>query len=116
MPILEMLAYMVAAHFLIDYALQGDWMSKAKNPTLDLVPGEKIWPMALFGHALLHAVAVKIITGNWLLFAVELVIHAITDYRKCVGCFGYNHDQAIHIGCKVLYAAGLLICAILTVK
>lgn len=71
MHILEMLVYMIAAHFLLDYALQGDWMSKAKNATLDLVPGEKIWPLALFGHALIHATAVQIISGNWFLFSLE---------------------------------------------
>ncbi len=104
MHVLEMLIYMIAAHFLLDYALQGDWMSKAKNATLDLVPGERIWPLALFGHALLHATAVQLVTGYWLLFAIELGIHFITDYRKCVGRFGYNHDQYIHLGCKVFYA------------
>lgn len=107
MHILEMLVYMIAAHFLLDYALQGDWMSKAKNATLDLVPGERIWPLALLGHALIHATAVQIITGNWWLFTVELVLHSLTDYRKCRGDFGYNYDQMLHLSCKVLYAAAL---------
>jgi hypothetical protein len=101
---IQMLVYMLAAHFLLDYALQGDWMSKAKNLNLVLVPGEMIWPLALFGHALIHATAVQIITGSWLLFALELVIHAVTDYIKCSGLLGYNSDQYIHIGCKVAYA------------
>lgn len=111
MPILEILVYMVAAHFLLDYALQGDWMSKAKNVSLDLVPGERIWPLALAGHALIHATAVQIITGSWLLFTIELVIHTLTDYSKCRGRFGYNADQYIHIGCKVAYAAALFVAA-----
>lgn len=112
MHILEMLVYTIAAHFLLDYALQGDWMSKAKNPTLDLVPGEKIWPMALFGHALIHATAVQIISGSWFLFLLELIIHWATDYAKCKGRFGYNTDQYIHIACKLTYAVVLLIPAI----
>lgn len=95
--------YLIAAHFLLDYALQGDWMSKAKNPNLDLVTGEKIWPLALFGHAWLHATAVLIITGSWLLFLLELSIHWIADYAKCNGRFGYNVDQYIHVTCKVVY-------------
>lgn len=111
MTVLEMLVYMTAAHFLLDYALQGDWMSRAKNPHAYLVPGERIWPLALFGHALLHATAVKIITGSWALFLLEIVIHALTDYAKCKGRFGYNADQCVHIGCKVAYAALLLIAA-----
>lgn len=100
----ETLVYMVAAHFLLDYALQGDWMSKAKNPTLELVPGEEIWPMALFGHSILHATAVQIIAGSWALFVAELIIHAVTDYAKCRNLFGYNTDQLIHVGCKIAYA------------
>ncbi len=99
----ETLVYLLAAHFLFDYALQGDWMSKAKNPKLDLVPGEEIWPLALFGHSLLHATAVYVVTGSGLLFVIELVVHFATDYAKCTGRFGYNMDQFIHILCKSLY-------------
>ena len=101
----DKLVYMLAAHFLLDYPLQGDWWSKAKNPTLVLVPGERIWPLSLLGHALVHATAVQIITGSWILFAVELAIHALTDYLKCNLRFGYNADQHIHLACKVAYAA-----------
>lgn len=109
MTVLEMLVYMIAAHFLLDYALQGDWMSKAKNPSLDLVPGERIWPIALFGHALLHATAVQLITGSWVFFAAELIVHAFTDYAKCKGRFGYNADQFAHIGSKLVFAGFLLL-------
>ncbi|WP_233122739.1 DUF3307 domain-containing protein [Agrobacterium vaccinii] len=109
MILLQTMVYMIAAHFLLDYALQGEWMSKAKNATLDLVPGERIWPLALFGHALLHATAVQIITGSWVFFAAELIIHGSTDYAKCNGRFGYNIDQAIHICCKLAYVGAMLI-------
>ncbi|MEH3111513.1 MAG: DUF3307 domain-containing protein [Agrobacterium cavarae] len=108
MTVLEMLIYMIAAHFLLDYALQGDWMSKAKNPNTCLVPGERIWPLALFGHALLHATAVQLITGSWWLFSWELGAHFVIDYRKCIGRYGYNYDQAMHIACKVFYALALI--------
>ena len=105
----ETLVFLLAAHFLFDYALQGDWMSKAKNPKLDLVPGEEIWPLALFGHSLLHATAVYVITGSWFLFVVELVVHFVTDYEKCNGRFGYNADQINHVLWKVLYVIFLWI-------
>lgn len=112
-----MLVYMLAAHALFDYALQGDWLSKAKNPNLDLVPGEKIWPLALASHAIIHAVAVQVIakfvTGNaagaWMFFVVEFVAHYAIDYSKCRGRFGYNVDQYLHIGCKVVYVVPVLI-------
>lgn len=106
---MDVLIYMLAAHALLDYPLQGDWLSKAKNPMLDLVPGEHIWPLALGSHALLHAVAVQLITGSWLLFAGEFVAHFVVDWAKCSGRFGYNADQYLHIGCKVLWVSALLL-------
>lgn len=104
----EMLIYMLAAHAICDYALQGDWLSKAKNPKLDLVAGEVIWPLALGSHAIIQAVAVHIVTGSWLLAGCEFVAHYLIDYSKCSGRFGYNVDQYLHIGCKVAYFAALL--------
>jgi hypothetical protein len=105
---LQLLAYMLAAHALCDYPLQGDWLSKAKNPTLDLVPGETIWPLALTSHALIQAVAVQLVTGSWLLGCTEFVVHWLIDLAKCRKVFGYNADQLLHIGCKVAYFAALL--------
>ena len=94
---------MLAAHFVCDYPLQGDWLSKAKNHKVDLV-GERIWPMALVGHAAIHAAAVFAITGSMPLALAELAVHTITDYAKCDGRIGYNTDQSIHIISKVLWA------------
>ncbi len=105
--LLQMLAYLLAAHALCDYPLQGDWLSKAKNPTLTLVPGETIWPLALASHSLIQAVAVKLITGSWVLGAAEFVLHFAIDYSKCKGRFGYNVDQLLHIACKVLWVAAI---------
>ena len=105
---LQLLAYMLAAHALCDYPLQGDWLSKAKNPSLDLVPSETIWPLALTSHALIHAAAVQIVTGSWTLGLIEFLAHWAIDYSKCRKVFGYNTDQWLHIGCKVLYAGLLL--------
>ena len=95
--------YMTAAHFLCDYPLQGEWMSKAKNPNSKLVKDDEIWPHVLIGHALIHATAVQLITGSWILFFLELCIHTVTDYAKCMGVIGYSTDQRIHILCKLFY-------------
>lgn len=64
--------------------------------------------MALASHALIQALGVKLITGSWLLMALEFVIHFATDYAKCKGAFGYNVDQAIHFGTKALFFGLLL--------
>lgn len=100
---MEALFWMLVAHGLADYPLQGDWLSKAKNHTQNLV-GEVIWPHALAFHCLIHSGAVMIVTGVWWLAAAEFCAHAITDYLKCAGRLTYNQDQYVHIGCKVLWA------------
>lgn len=104
----EALIYMLAAHALCDYALQGDWLSKAKNPQMAPVPGETIWPLALGSHALIQATAVHLITGSWALAACEFVAHGVIDFAKTDGRFGYNVDQYLHIGCRVLYFVALM--------
>lgn len=98
-------AWMLIAHAIADYPLQGDWLSRAKNPTLSLVPGEAIWPGALASHAGIHAGAVWLITGSWALALAELVAHAGLDYAKCRGRLTYNADQALHVCCKGVWAA-----------
>lgn len=100
---LGMLALMLAGHALADYPLQGDWLSKAKNHKLSLVPGETIWPMALISHAAIHAAVVYLITGYWLVAVLELFFHTVIDYMKCDGHLTYNQDQALHVLCKVMW-------------
>lgn len=104
---MTILIYMIATHFLVDYPLQGEWLSAIKNPSISRVPGETIWPLALFGHAIMHAVVVQIITGSWSLFVIELAAHMAIDYSKCKGRFGYNTDQYLHLICKAAYAAAI---------
>lgn len=99
----ESLVWMLIGHAVADYPLQGDWLSKAKNPSLQLVPGETIWPLALLSHAAIHAGAVQLITGSWLISLLEFVAHAAIDYHKCRGWFGYNLDQSLHIACKFMW-------------
>jgi len=99
---MEVLALMIFAHALADYPLQGDFLARAKNHTAPIcgVP----WYHALGAHCTIHAGFVGIITGSLALGIAELVIHAATDYAKCSGRISYNIDQAIHVGCKVLWA------------
>ena len=105
MTIGSQLALMFIGHAVADYPLQGDWLSKAKNPTLVLVPGESIWQLALLSHASIHAGAVWLITGSWWLASAEFVAHTAIDYGKMRGHYGYNFDQMLHYLCKVLWAA-----------
>jgi len=105
--VMDALLWMLIGHAVADYPLQGDWLSKAKNPTLNLVAGQTIWPLALMSHAAIHAGAVKLATGSWVLAAAEFSAHTFIDFVKCRGIISYNQDQAAHIGCKLCWA-GLL--------
>ncbi len=99
---------LATAHFVADYPLQGDWLSKAKNPYLTIIPGETIWPLAMLGHALIHAAFVYGLTGSALLAAAETVAHMLIDAAKCAGRIGYNTDQFAHLACKAFYVAAMV--------
>lgn len=100
--------WMLVGHAVADYPLQGDWLSRAKNRTLSLVPGEVIWPGALAAHAAINAGAVMLVTGSGILGLVEFIAHALIDDAKCRGRLTYNQDQALHVACKAAWAVAIL--------
>jgi hypothetical protein len=103
MDFLTMLFLLVASHALCDYPLQGPFLSEAKNPNTAL--GKVFWPHALFAHSMIHGGAVLLLTGSVALALIEVVIHGATDLAKCNGRISLNTDQAIHILCKIIWAA-----------
>ena len=105
MDLMTIAVLLVACHVLADYALQGDFMAKAKNHKAP-IPGVP-WATVLISHAAIHSAAVYLITGSAVLGAVELVGHAVIDYAKCDGRMSYNIDQALHIAMKAGYVAVL---------
>lgn len=92
-------------HFLADYPLQGDFLSRAKNRA-NPIPGVP-WYQAMGAHAFLHAAGVWFITGSALFGLYELVAHALIDDAKCRGRIGFNGDQFLHIACKVGYCIAI---------
>lgn len=96
-----MLIALLAGHALADYALQGDFMAKAKNRAAP-IPGVPWW-QALTAHAVIHGGFVALITGLWWLALPEFAIHWLTDDAKCRGRISYNTDQAIHFACKLAW-------------
>lgn len=104
---------LIIGHALCDYPLQGDSMARGKNrniPPQNIPPGQKVctvWPYWLTAHALIHAGAVWLITGNAFIAFVEFVWHWNIDLLKCDNRTNIHVDQALHIACKILYAVAL---------
>lgn len=92
---------LLGAHWFFDYAGQGDFMAKAKNPTAP-IPGVP-YDQVLMAHAGIHGAAAALITGVWWVFCLEYVAHYATDELKCRGVITYGLDQTIHIACKVVW-------------
>lgn len=89
-------------HFLLDYPLQGDFLSRAKNSS-NPIPGVP-WYQAMFAHTFMHGAAVTFVTGMWTLGLLEMIVHWFTDHLKCKGKLTFNQDQAIHIASKFVWA------------
>ncbi len=102
---------MVIGHAVGDYPLQGGFLASCKNRHADASPffgGSAapggIWVHALTAHSLIQAGIVWIITGSAVIAFIELILHWITDFARCEEWIGYHTDQAIHVGCKIIYA------------
>lgn len=99
---IPLLFLLIFGHFLADYPLQGEFLSKAKNRNTDV--GKVFWKHALPAHAFIHAGFVAMFTGSLILAFAEFAVHGVTDFLKCENKISLNVDQAIHIGCKVVWA------------
>lgn len=98
----HMLFMLVFAHALADYPLQGEFLSQAKNRNTPT--GKEFWMHALPAHSIIHGGLVFLVTGSIWLALAETAIHGITDWFKCEGKISLHVDQAIHIGCKFVWA------------
>lgn len=99
-----MLFLLIAAHYLADYPLQGDFLAKAKNRA-NPIPGVPFY-QALIAHAFIHGGFVALITGVWWLGLLETICHAIIDDSKCTGYIDFDTDQQLHLICKLLWFGG----------
>lgn len=102
-PLASMFALMIAAHFLFDFPLQGQYLSDAKNHKAP-IPGVP-WQWALFGHSVMHGAAVWWITGYWFIGVAEICIHAIVDHQRCAKNISFMSDQLLHVISKIAWTA-----------
>ncbi|MCI0705772.1 MAG: DUF3307 domain-containing protein [Planctomycetia bacterium] len=108
-----LLFFLIAAHALMDFALQTDPMAvckcrKANNPLQATVP----WYYWLTAHAFLHGAAVGVVIrwvweAEWVVVAAfafaETFIHWFIDLGKCEKLYSMHIDQALHVICKIAW-------------
>ena len=110
---IETLALLIFAHALADYPVQATWIATTKNHRQPHPSGYP-WYQSLAAHSVIHGGFVGIITGSLWLGVAEAVVHFVIDYLKSDGAFGdgyraVNIDQALHVGCKLIWVAVLAI-------
>jgi len=96
--------WLLVGHAVADFPLQAGPMATEKcrrstTPLQTSVP----WYYWLSAHAVIHGGAVAWITGSLTLGLLETVVHWVIDFGKCENWFGIHVDQALHVGCKVLW-------------
>lgn len=93
---LMLVLMLLAAHWVCDYPLQGDFLAAAKQQG-----PLRVYHLA--AHAGIHGAAVALVTGNVWLGLAEWVAHALIDEMKVKGKTSFAVDQALHIACKALW-------------
>lgn len=100
-PSIKLFFLLCIGHAFADYPMQSDFIANAKNHTTDL--GRVFWKWVLPSHGLIHALPVYVVTDSFVLAVAEFICHSVIDYLKCDGKIGFNTDQLLHLGCKVLW-------------
>ncbi|MCF6312444.1 MAG: DUF3307 domain-containing protein [Verrucomicrobiales bacterium] len=100
---------LMIGHSLADFPLQGEFLSITKNRRFQPPAGGKypvsprLWIYTLTVHCLIQAGAVWAVTTSPLLAFIEFIVHWLIDFVKCEGGTGFEFDQWLHIGTKIVY-------------
>jgi hypothetical protein len=94
-------ALLVFCHALGDYPLQNDYMARGKNWNTP-VPGVP-WYYLLGAHAVVHGGLAGLATGSLMVGILETSAHFFIDSLKNKEIISIHSDQALHIGCKVVW-------------
>lgn len=97
--------YLLCGHAIADYCLQSDYIARCKSRW----SGDPSWFWVLSAHSLTHGAAVSLITGNPLLGFLETAVHWGIDMAKCAGKTNIHQDQTLHVICKVIWAACIVL-------
>lgn len=94
--LLMLFVTLLCTHFLLDFAIQGDFVAKYKVRIVD----EKenvFWKWVLTAHAASHTLPVLLLTQSVLLGLVMFISHFVIDFLKCEQKINFNQDQTLHI-------------------
>lgn len=110
--LLALLFFLIAAHALMDFALQTGTMAACKCPGGDHPVAKSVpWYYWLTAHTVLHGAAVGVVV-RWFGFSwdavvglacAEAVAHWAIDHAKCRKRYGIHIDQALHVFCKLIW-------------
>jgi hypothetical protein len=102
--VITILFFLLVAHALFDFPLQGDAVAVNKSPLAKTELQKHVpWYYWLGAHALVHGGAVAYITGSVWLGLAETVCHSLIDYGKCLHKYSIHGDQLLHVVCKVIW-------------
>ena len=87
---------LLCTHFLLDFAIQGDFVAKYKARIVD-DSNNVMWKWVLTAHAASHTLPVLLLTQSVLLGMVMFVSHFVIDFLKCEQKINFNQDQTLHI-------------------
>lgn len=100
--ILWLALMLLAVHWLLDYPLQGQFLSDAKQ-------SGPLRVYHLIAHSGIQGAGVAVVTGNMWLGLLEWLAHTTIDEAKVRGKTTFAQDQALHIICKAIWLAYLVL-------
>ena len=107
---IELFIKLIIGHVFGDYALQNDFLAKAKNhrQAFEGIP----WQIPMAAHCIIHAALVWYITQSKICAVAEFIAHFVLDFSKCAGIISFVQDQLMHLTIKlvlVLFLIGLAV-------
>ena len=94
--LLTLFVTLLCAHFLLDFAIQGDFVAKYKARIVD-DSNNVMWKWVLTAHAASHTLPVLVLTQSVLLGLLMFTSHFVIDFLKCEQKINFNQDQTLHI-------------------
>lgn len=94
--LVTLFSILLCTHFLLDFAIQGDFVAKYKARIVEGRSNE-FWKWVLTAHAASHTLPVILLTNSLILGSVMFISHFVIDFLKCEQKLNFNQDQVLHI-------------------